>query len=434
MIPANPSTSAPVTCCDEFARMTTLSRRSLLRSAAVVGGLTAGLTTASTIGDAFLQTSYAATRSAPAVMVVLSLRGGADGMSLVVPHGDPVYYEARPTIGIPAERLIAKDAFFGLHPNLAPLLPLWQGGRMASVHAAGLPVPNRSHFDAIEEIEDADPGTSARIGWLNRLIGRDDYTSPLQAIQYGDTVPPTALLGPQSVVATYDIGSVRLAGADDEDGAARRSRSLRTLWAPARGPLAAGVRASLEAIEDYRAVQASSDVPANGATYPEGGLGAALAATARTIRADVGAEVFTIDYGSWDHHTDVGTLDSGEMQGMATELAAALAAFFTDLGELGDKVTLVTVSEFGRRLRENDQQGLDHGFGTAMLVLGAGVRGGYHGRWPGLELPEDDDSDLVVTTDYRSVLSEIVSRRLGASTAAVFPGFTPEDVGVISSL
>ncbi|HWJ09869.1 MAG TPA: DUF1501 domain-containing protein, partial [Nocardioides sp.] len=378
---------------------------------------------------AFVETSYAATRSAPAVLVVLSMRGAVDGMSLVVPHGDPVYYAARPDIAVPSSQLLAKDGFFGLHPHLAPLLPLWNAGRMAAVHATGLPAPNRSHFAAMEQVEDAAPGSTTRTGWLNRLIGRDTYTSPLQAIQIGTSTPPTSLSGPQQSVAIERIADMRLAGVDKWDVGGRRTRSMQTTWASTGGPLGSGARAAMAAIADFAPVRATSTTPANGASYPEGDFGRAMAATARTIRGDVGAEVVTVDFGSWDHHVNLGPLAWGAMQRMTTELAEVLAAFFTDLGALAEKVTVVALSEFGRRTKQNGSYGLDHGWGNAMLLLGAGVKGGYHGNWPGLV--NDVNSDLTVTTDYRSVLAEVVVKRLDASSATVFPGFTPEPVGVM---
>ncbi len=418
-------TPAPDDCgCPDYLRT---SRRGLLRGAVGVG---AGLATTAAFGTAFVETSYAATRSAPRVLVVVSMRGAVDGMSLVVPHGDPVYYAARPDIAVPAERLLAKDGFFGLHPGLEPLLPLWNGGRMAAVHATGLPAPNRSHFSAMEEVEDAAPGSTARTGWLNRLIGRDAYASPLQAIQVGDSTPSAALRGPQRTAALESVADFRLAGADQWDTNGRRPRSLRTLWGGVNGPLAAGARAAMQAVDDFAPVRATPESPANGAVYPVGDFGRAMASVARTVRGDVGAEVITVDCGSWDHHVNLGPLAWGRMQEMTTELGRVLAAFFADLGPLADKVTVVTLSEFGRRTRQNANYGLDHGWGNVMLLLGAGVRGGYRGTWPGLT--DGTDADLSVTTDYRSVLAEVVTRRLGASSAAVFPGFQPESVGVIA--
>lgn len=408
-------------CCEEYAG---LSRRGLLKG--LVG---AGATTAF-FGTTFTQTAYAATQSADRVLVVLSLRGAADGLSLVVPHADPAYYTARPRIAIPSASLLAKDSFFGLHPSLAPLLPLWDAGKVAAVHATGLPVANRSHFAAMEELEDADPGSTARVGWINRLIGTDDYTNPLQAIGLGLSTPITAMYGPEATVTTERVDDLVLAGADKWDPEGRRPLSLGTLWADAPGPAGRGGRAALAAVEDFAPVRQVSATPANGAAYSDDDLGRALADTARTIRADIGAQVISVDHdGGWDMHANLGTLGWGAMLDAAAALATSLAAFFTDLGPLADKVTVVTISEFGRRVRENANYGLDHGHGNVMFLLGAGVRGGYHGTWPGLV--DSLDADLAVTTDYRSVLAELVTKRLGRSVATVFPGFSPEVVGAV---
>jgi len=421
---ARPDTTCPDTACTEFG---SLSRRGFLRGSLAVG---AAATTAA-YGTAFVQTAYAATRSAPTVLVVLSLRGACDGLSLVVPHADPVYYKARPSIAIPSEKLLAKDGMFGLHPNLAPLLPMWNAGQMAAVHATGLPAPNRSHFAAMEELEDADPGSSTRIGWLNRLVGRDTYNNPLQAVQIGSAMTPTSLYGPQQVSAVSSIDSVALTGQDGGPLSGARAESLRTVWATAGGSLGTGARAAIQMVADFGAVRATPEAPANGAVYPSGDLAKALAAAARTIRGDVGAEVITVDHGSWDMHASLGTLGWGEMIARTDELATSLAAFFKDLGSLAAKVTVVTLSEFGRRVKENASGGLDHGHGTAMFLLGAGVKGGhYYGQWPGLT--NTSEADLLVTRDYRSVLGEVVSKRFGVSTATVFPGVPMETIGAMA--
>jgi uncharacterized protein (DUF1501 family) len=418
--------TADTSCCAEFARTAGLSRRGFLHGLAAVGG-TATVTAA--YGSAFTSTAYAA-GPVDRVLVLLSMRGACDGLSLVVPHGDPAYYAARPQIAVPAERLLAKDSFFGLHPALAPLLPWWTAGSMAAVQATGLPAPNRSHFSAMEELEDADPGSSARVGWLNRLVGQHGTSTPIEAIQFGGGVPITALAGPEPALVTEDVDSVSLSGYWDADSEAKRRASLARLWGDVPGPLGAGARNAFEVVEEFAPVRDGASAPANGAAYPTGSdLGAALAATARTIRADVGAQVVAVDHGSWDHHTWIGTPDDGNLRRMADELALSLAAFLTDLGPLAAKVTVVTVSEFGRRVKENANQGLDHGYGNVMFLLGGGVKGGYYGSWPGLT--NSLDADLLVTTDYRSVLSEVVTKRLGASSAAVFPGFTPDPVGAL---
>jgi len=407
-------------CCAEYAAM---SRRSLLRGALVTGASV-------TFGSAVLSASSASAAPARGVLLMLSLRGAADGLSLVVPHGDPVYYQARPRIAVPADVLIAKDALFGLHPAMAPLLPMWQAGKIAAVQAAGLPVRNRSHFSAMEQLEDANPGSTRREGWLNRLISVDSISSPVQAISLAEGVPPAALYGPQPYLTAGDVDSVRIAGDDPDDPTRARRVSLRTLWGRDRTPLGGSMRSTFQAVDEFAPLRETSKTPQNGAAYPSSDLGRALSEAARIVRGDVGVEVITIDQGDWDMHTGLGTVEWGGLKDNAGELAASVAAFFTDLGALGDKVTLLAFSEFGRRVQENENYGTDHGYGNAMFVAGAGVVGGYKGVWPGLT--NDYDADVLVTTDYRSVLAEVVAARFGASPATVFPGFTRSRVGVMA--
>ncbi|MDO9457718.1 DUF1501 domain-containing protein [Nocardioides sp.] len=416
--------TTPAPCCDDYR---TTSRRGFLRGSLALGGATA-ITVAH--GSVLTQTAYAA-EPAEQVLVVLSMRGAADGLSLVVPHADPTYYAARPSIAVPSDRLLVKNGMFGLHPALAPLLPLWNAGKVATIQATGLPVANRSHFSAMEEVEDADPGSAARVGWLNRLVGRDGTGSPIEAVQMGGGVPSAAICGPEPVLVTGGVDTVQLAGADAITEAGRKN-ALNAAWAGATGDLGNGLRSALQVVSDFAPVRSSSTTPQNGAAYPSGGLGDALHASARTIRADVGAEIITVDHGSWDHHTWIGQPDNGNIKNMATEFATAVAAFFADLGPLASKVTLVTISEFGRRVVENANQGLDHGYGNVMFAMGAGVKGGYYGTWPGLT--KTTDADLLVTTDYRSVLNEVITTRMNASTATVFPGFAPKTTGFMTSL
>jgi len=403
------------------------SRRTVLRGAALVGATTMFGTTAVTVGAG--RALAAPAPGGGTTLVVVSLRGAADGLSLVVPHGDPVYYASRPNIAVSADRLIAKDGFFGMHPAMAPLLPMWDAGKLAAVHATGLPAPNRSHFSAMEELEDADPGSTQRIGWLNRLVGNDGNQSSLRAISVGSSLP-TAMVGPEPVMSFSSLDRARIAGTSRRTTAdTGRMRALNTQWATARGPLGSAFREALAAVIDLQPAVAQR---ANRTAYPTGDLGDALSSVARTLRADVGVSVVTVDSGSWDMHVGLGKPDSGWMRNNATELSSAIAAFFTDLGPVADRVTLVTISEFGRRVQENANWGLDHGWGNVMLVAGAGVRGGqYYGRWPGLQ--PGLDADVPVTTDYRSVLAEIVATRTSASAAAVFPGFAGEAVGVMAA-
>lgn len=400
------------------------TRRSLLGAGAVAGAsVVFGSTVLTTIGGG---AAAAAPATGAPVVVVVSLRGAADGLSLAVPYGDPAYYAARPGIAVPKSALLATDGFFGLHPALAPLVPLWNAGKLAAVQATGLPVANRSHFSAMEELEDAAPGSAARVGWLNRMIGADQITGRLQAVAVGSSLP-TSLLGPETVMSFRTLEAAVVAGADKWDTNGTRTRSLNSLWGAGGREMGTGMRTALGAVVDLDAAKKQED---RASTYPNSELGRALSSTARTLRADLGVTAVTIDTQSWDMHTGLGSATSGWMVRNATELASAIAAFFTDLGPVADRVTLVTISEFGRRVQENANQGLDHGWGNVMFLAGAGVKGGkYYGTWPGLQ--NTLDADLKVTTDYRSVLAEVVASRTTASTATVFPGFTRERVGVM---
>ncbi len=419
-LPGTTSAAAPP-CCSEYAAM---SRRGLIKGAAALAGTT------TVLGSAVVTASPAAAASASSVLVVLSLRGAADGLSLVVPHGDPVYYAARPRIAVPSAQLVNKDDMFGMHPNMAALAPLWQSGRLAAVHATGLPAPNRSHFAAMEELEDAAAGSRERQGWLNRLIGTTAGDSPLQGFTMGGGVLPTSMYGDSPVMAASSIDRTRIAGDDQYDSIGGRRRSLHTLWDSDSSPLGGAMRRTFRAVDELAPVTSTAD---RRASYPSGDLGSAMSQVARIVRGDVGVEVITLDQGDWDMHTDLGTLGWGRMRNSAAQLAQSIAAFFADLGDQASKVTLVALSEFGRRVQENANAGLDHGYGNVMLLAGAGVKGGrYYGSWPGLS--NELDSDLLVTTDYRSVLSEVVTTRFRASSAAVFPGFSPESVGAMTSL
>ncbi|UFN44455.1 DUF1501 domain-containing protein [Nocardioides okcheonensis] len=415
-------------CPDYDEARLALSRRALLGTALAGGAVALGPALGGEGPRAYAVTGRPAGRqSSPlgSVLVLLSLRGAADGLSLVVPHGDPAYYAARPRIGVPHASLLAPDAMFGLHPALAPVLPMWQAGTLAAVHATGMPTPNRSHFAAMEAIEDAAPGSTARNGWLNRLLGELPGGSPLQGTALGNQVP-TSLFGTNPAFVVGRVDDAKVAGTE-EDG--RRLASLKHAW-KGTGPMNRAVRDAIAGAETFGAARdtaAGTPTPA----YPGSSLGKALSGVSRIIRSGVGAEVITVDQGDWDMHTDLGTLEWGDMKRNAGDLASSIAAFFADLGPLADRVTLVTLSEFGRRVQENDNYGTDHGFGNVMFVAGAGVRGGrYYGTWPGLQ--DTLDGDLLVTTDYRSVLTEIVTRRFGVTVGQVFPGFTPQAVGVMA--
>jgi len=420
--------------CEEFARAEGLSRRRVLQGLVGAGAL--GVAHA-TFGGVFRQAVFGA-ETDNNVVVVLSLRGGVDGMSVVVPYGDPAYLGLRGSIAVPEGSLLQKDTLFGLHPDLAPLEQQWIDGRMAAVHATGLRVPNRSHFSAMEEVEDADPGSEIRRGWINRAIGLDTDAFPAEAVQFGTSIVPTSLTGPAPVIAAQSMKELVLAGAnpqwDDATWQGRRRTQLETIWSHAGGALGVSARDALSTVDELAPYARATYTPHNGAVYPTDwrarDLADALANTAQLIRANVGTEVVAIDYGSWDMHTGIGNLQWGDMQSMLKGFASALAAFLKDVSDLGNRVTVVTISEFGRRAQVNGGGGLDHGWGNMMLLFGGGVKKGYYGSWPGLAADKLVDGDLKVTTDYRNVLGEVVEKRLNRAPTSVFPNlsYSPRDI------
>lgn len=399
------------------------SRRTLLAGAA--GGLTA----------AMLDTRFAFAADPAAtgdVFVLLSLRGGFDGLSAIVPAADPGYYALRPAIGVPQRQLLTGDGFFGLHPALAPLLPHWQGGTFAAVHAAGQPAPNRSHFAAMEELERAAPGTSVRTGWLNRMLGGLGSPSEFTGASVGSPRPARVLAGDAPHLGLATVDGFKLAG--DVPGRPLAA-TMAKMYQGAPAALAATTGQMLGALGTTGQLRAAGYTPA--ASYPKTDLGNALKDVARLVKANIGLRTATLDCGDWDMHEDLGTAVAGKRYyDRLNALATALAAFAADLGPDGmRRVTLVTISEFGRRVAQNGSGGLDHGYGNAMLLLGGNVKGGkVYGKWPGLAPSRLIDGDLAVTTDYRSVIAEVLRVRCGlGDTSAVFPGVPSTALGLVSA-
>lgn len=399
------------------------SRRSFLKG---LGVLTAGGVISTMHGTTFTQMAFASSGQSDNVLVVLSMRGGCDGLSLVVPYNDNNYDKLRKSIAIPSDQLLVKDGTFGLHPMFAPLQSMWTGGAMAAVHGVGLAVPNRSHFSATLEVEDADPGSEQRIGWINRMVGMTDPESLFAAVQVSNTVPETEIFGPQPTLATDDVSKIVIDGPKNAMGA--RVASLDVTWGQLNTTLGQAVRDGMSTADSWGPVLKE---PNHDSQYPRTDLGESLAEAAMVIKAGIGVQVVTVDHGSWDMHTDIGSSQNGDLQKMAQDLALCVSTFFDDLGGLASNVTVVTISEFGRMLAVNGDGGLDHGWGNAMFVLGAGVNGGkyYANGWKPLD---PNEPDLPVGTDYRSVLWEVVSTRFpDVSLATLFPSFQPEHVGVM---
>ncbi|MGH9294919.1 MAG: DUF1501 domain-containing protein, partial [Acidimicrobiales bacterium] len=274
------------------------------------------------------------------------------------------------------------------------------------------------------------PGSSLRTGWLNRVLGTWPGADALRAVQVGDSVLVSSLFGPEMVTTLWEVGSFRLDG--EEWTGKVLPRTLSAMYRDVPSPEASAALDTLSACASLAPLAGVTYTPRAGVSYPAGGLSSALQGVAQLLKADLGVRIAAVDYGDWDFHADLGAAGSGAMAAMLGELGQSLAAFAADLGPDFERVTVVTVSEFGRRVVENGSGGVDHGHGNAMLILGGKIHGGrVYGRWPSLA-PEDlDGGDLRATTDYRSVLGELLVRRCGvASLESVFPRFTPSFLGL----
>ncbi len=419
--------------CPDYRRAAPLfSRRTFLKGAAATG-LLAGL-----VGTEMLSTQLAFADSSYTgdVLVLLSLRGGMDGVNVIVPAGDSDYVMMRPNIGIQQAALVQLDQMFGMHPAMASLKPFYDSGVFGVVHAAGMSQPNRSHFEAMEEMERAAPGTSLRTGWIDRVLGGRAGGTAFQGMQVGSGMAAPAFRGPAPELAIYSVDSFGLDAAWDADELSRWNTALRGLYRGASDVLRGPATTTLDAIGTMQTLKDAGYTPSNGAVYPDTDLGHAFRDLARLIKANVGLQVAAIDYGDWDMHEGMGGPDSGWMHDHLTELSGTLAAFATDLGSDGlQGVTLATLTEFGRCVGENGSGGCDHGYGQAVLLLGGGVMGGQvHGKWPGLAMDQlVDEMDLAVTTDYRSILAEVLEKRCRASgVSSVFPGLGSDRPGVVN--
>jgi uncharacterized protein (DUF1501 family) len=405
-----------------------ISRRDFLKGAAAAGVI-------ASVASETLATrlAFAASPYTGDVLIVLSLRGGFDGLQAIVPAADPDYLTWRPNVGIPTSTLIQLDATFGMHPAMAPLKPFWDSGQFGVVQAVGQEQPNRSHFSAMEEMERAAPGTSTRTGWIDRVLGGRGTGTAFQGMQVGSGMAAPAFLGPSPELAVWSVDSFGLDAAWDAEQRGLWDAALRGLHTGAPDNLKQPANAALGALNTTSAMQAAGYVPEGGAAYPDGYLGDALMDVARLIKANVGLQVAAVDYGDWDMHAGIGAVDDGWMFDHLTELSGALAAFATDLGPFMANVTLVTLTEFGRRVEENGSGGTDHGFGQLVLLLGGGVEGGrVHGIWPGLAPSNLIDGDLNGLNDYRTILAEILEKRCEASSVnQIFPGVPGSRIGVV---
>lgn len=423
------------TCCPEYAE---LSRRGFMKTA----GATAATIAAANawLPRVSLAKDYRSTQRD--VLVWVYLRGASDGMSICVPHGENEYYLKRPVLAVPRpdsgdpRACLDLDGFFGMPPAMAPLMPAYQNGRLAYVHACGSRDDTRSHFDGQRYMEVGTPSNPNLItGWLGRHLATVAPMQPdssLRAVGMSTGLPQVLVGGP-STLPIPNLDTFGLQGASGTRAA--RTTALRDLYTSGPQTLQSTAATTLDTITLLDQIDFTGYQPAGGAVYNTAvDVGYALKTSAALIKAEVGVEAICIDLHNWDTHTSQG-VHVGTMFTIMNRLALAMAAFERDMSTgTNPTYTMVVISEFGRRLAENGSLGTDHGHGNAMMVMGSNVNGQRVIRqWPGLA-PENlfQGGDLQVTIDYRDILSEIIDRRLGnANISSVFPGFAPTYRGVV---
>ncbi len=367
-------------------------------------------------------------------LITIFQRGAVDGLNMIVPHGESEYYRLRPTLAIPrpgsgasGEAAIDLDGFFGLHPALASLKPLWDEKRLAIVEATGSPDSTRSHFDAQDYMESGTPGRkSTSDGWLNRYLQAkpDTKASPFRAVAMAQNMPRT-LQGRAPALAISNLADFTIrAGAYS----AKVQGGFEDIYEQSVGDVVRGTgRETFEAVNFLKQANPAQYKPENGAQYPRGRFGESLLQIAQLIKSGVGLEVAFADMGGWDTHVNEGGA-RGQLAVLLGQFGAGLKALVTDLGPARmDDVVVLTMSEFGRTARENGTRGTDHGHANAMFVIGGATRGGkVHGQWPGLKSEQlYEGRDLALTTDFRDVFGEVAQKHLGSrNLSSIFPGYT----------
>lgn len=404
------------------------TRRQFLRGVALFGGMT--ILSANGVRYTFA----ASTTEVPDVVVTLVLRGGFDGLSAVVPTDENLMRQVRGQIYIPNASLLPLDREFGLHPALKRLLPLWQAKELAIVNTIGAPTHSRSHFDEISDVAYAAYGEKdKRSGWIARFLDVAGSGSVVQSVGIGSTT--RQLIGGKAAPVNVDsINNFRLDSiygykAEDMAGFIDETHGR---WTNVWATQAKSTIAALDQIAKASAQRSS-------VSYPNTGTGQRLRDVAALLKAGIGVRAVDIEFqGDWDMHANMGNLENGWLTSYLADLGGSIASFREDLGVLWSRVTVVTVTEFGRRVSQNQSTGTEHGWGTSTFVAGGGVNGGkIHGRFPGLDEKQLKDGDLVVTADYRSLLTEILTRRAGITAQGaeqVFPNFRPEVLSVMKHL
>jgi len=359
-------------------------------------------------------------------LVVLFQRGAADGLNIVVPYREKNYYSMRPSIAIQQNEVLDLDGFFGLHPAMTAFKPLYDQGHLAIIHAAGSPDMTRSHFDAQDYMESGTPGVKVtQDGWLNRALQAEGLTgkpSAFRAVALGTEVPRT-LQGKLPAIAVNNLADFSVAGRGPQTSPI--SNAFQAMYDESSDSVLRGTgQETFEAVKMLKAADPSKYQPVPGVEYPKTPFGNSLKQVAQLLKANLGVEAAFSDVGGWDTHQNQGNAN-GQLANRLKEFSETIAAFWKDMGQDAENVTLVTMSEFGRTARQNGTGGTDHGHANVMFVLGGQVKGGkVYGKWPGLSNEQlNEGRDLAVTTDFRRVLGEAAYKTFGSKNLElVFPG------------
>ncbi len=409
-------------CGRDLARRNGVTRRGFLRGGALA------LVGTSVVPAFLTRAVYAEVDRAAASrkkLVVIFQRGACDGLNVVVPHAEKNYYRMRPTIAIQKNDVIDLNGYFGLHPAMSAMKPLYDQGHLAIVHAVGSPDPTRSHFDAQDFMESGTPGVkSTPDGWLNRALQvepLDGKPSPFRAVALNAEIPRT-LQGRVPAVAVANLADFSVGGRGPQSSAV--SNAFEAMYDESTDSVLHGTgEETFEAVKMLKAANPAQYKPADGVVYPNGAFGNSMKQIAQLLKANLGVEAAFSDIGGWDTHQNQGAAN-GQLANRLTEFSNTIAAFWRDMGDDAENVTLVTMSEFGRTARQNGTGGTDHGHANVMFVLGGAVKGGkVYGQWPGVNDEQlNEGRDLKVTTDFRNVLGEAAYKTLGARKLdVVFP-------------
>ncbi len=371
--------------------------------------------------SSLLMRTASAASAGPRVLVQVFLRGGCDGLNFCVPYGDSDYAALRGNIALPRSEVVDLDGYFGLHPALAPILPLFRDGRLAFVHAVGSYGLTRSHFDAQDFMETGTPGDkSTTDGWLERSVAAIPGSEVTQAVAFSAQLP-RSFLGTEPVLVTQSLASFDLRA---RNWRAEAETLLRAMYDGQQTAIAKTGQETFAAMNVLMRTPEIQAPPANGAAYPAGSMGSSMRQAAQIIKAGLSTRCIFVNVpGAFDTHAN--QLPANDLE--FGRIAQSLAAFHTDLGPRMDDVVVMVTTEFGRAAYVNGSAGTDHGSAHCMIVAGGGVRGGrVAGRWPGLSRSQlYQERDLAVTTDYRDAFAEVARAALGVSPAGLFPGYTP---------